>query len=510
MRRTRIQRIKRITTHKVARAAIARKDYKGKRVTVIGFGRSGKACAELLLNMGAKVFVSDSAKCEMKSQKFVLGHESRDNIEFEFGKHTPKILDTDMIIVSPGIPMYLPILLEAKRRNIHVIGELEFASQFIENPIIGVTGTNGKTTTVFLIHEVLKAAGMDTITVGNLGVPLSSVVGKVKPDTIPIVEVSTFQLESINYFRPWIGVLLNINCDHLDRHKSFEEYRNLKLSLFSNQRVDDFAILNFDDNVVRGYSLAKSKVKGISLRSRKLFFSSEGLSSVARGFIHCLLPRTSFGATPTVWVNEDNIFWTNVDDVAQGFSLAQKEKLFSIRDLNLKWRCLLDDYLATIAVAMVLGITKENILKGFHSFRGVPHRLEDIGVIQGVRFINNSMCTNPSSFVKTLCSFNDVSIIPIVGGKQKGADISPIAQALNEKAKYVTLIGESSKNLSKLLKVVRGFSLANSMEEAVKLAFSHASKGDVVLLSPGFASFDWFIDFRDRGEKFKKAVANLR
>ncbi|MDI6839748.1 MAG: UDP-N-acetylmuramoyl-L-alanine--D-glutamate ligase [bacterium] len=443
-------------------------NYKGKRVSVIGFGRSGKACVKLLLDMGVKVFVSELMD-EVSSPSLL---STFPGVEFEFGKHSEKILASDMIIISPGVPLSHPILSKARQIGIPVVGELEFASQFVKNPIIGITGTNGKTTTAFLIHEVLKVAGIDTLMCGNLGVPLSSVIGRDlinQTPTIPvIVEVSTFQLESINSFHPWIGVLLNITPDHLDRHESFKEYRELKLRLFSNQTTKDFAVLNFDD----------PEVRQISVKSQKLFFSA------CRGLIN---------QTPTVWINNGNILW-------------HSDMLFSVSDLNLKWECLLDDYLATIVVAKILDISRDSILNGLQSFKCVPHRLEDIGIVRGVRFINNSMCTNPASFVKTLSSFT-TNLVIIAGGKLKGTDITFIAKSINEKVKHAVLIGESSKELCKLLKVE--YSHANSMDEAVKLAFSHASPGDVVLLSPGFASFDWFTNFRDRGEKFKQAVKAL-
>ncbi|MCK4307073.1 UDP-N-acetylmuramoyl-L-alanine--D-glutamate ligase [candidate division WOR-3 bacterium] len=437
-------------------------NYGGKKVSVMGFGRSGKACANLLLNIGAKVFVSDH------SENTNHEHEPRTRIEFEFGKHSERILDADMIVISPGVSLQHPIILKAKKRNIPVIGELEFASRFIENPIIGITGTNGKTTTAFLIQRMLESAGIDTVLCGNMGIPLSSVIAELKPSTVPILEVSTFQLETVETFRPWIGILLNITPDHLDRHKSFQEYKDLKLKLFSNQTEDDFAVLNFDDPVVRT----------ANTRAQKLFFSCKGNSRTA----------------PTIWVKNGNVFYA-------------QDKLFSINELNFKWECLLPDYLAAILVGKILKLSSSLILEGLNSFTGVPHRLEDIGTIEKVRFINNSMCTNPEAFVSTLHSFKQ-PVILIAGGKEKKVDITPIVQAINEYTKYTVLIGETAPKLSNLLNTQH--CSANTMEEAVSLAYAHASPGDTILLSPGFASFDWFRDFSERGEKFKEAVRKLK
>ncbi|MCK4352728.1 UDP-N-acetylmuramoyl-L-alanine--D-glutamate ligase [candidate division WOR-3 bacterium] len=468
-------------------------NYKGKRVSVIGFGRSGKACVKLLLDRGAKVFVSEIKERNQgiegsRVQEVVRFEEL--GVEFEFGKHSSKILNSGLIIVSPGVSLDLPIIKEARRRGIPVLSELEFATQFIPALMhkcgVGITGTNGKTTTAFLIQEVLKSANKECIVCGNMGVPVSSIVNllvdKSGNSTIPIIEVSTFQLEAIDSFCPHIGILLNITPDHLDRHKNFKEYRDLKFKLFSNQRANDFAILNFDDIEIRKYLFHEEQDK---LKAQKIFFSTQ-----AGSLCH-----------QNVYIKDKDIFW-------------EGEKLFSLNNLNLKWECWLEDGLAAIAVAKILGIPNETILKGFRNFKGVPHRLEDIGVINGVRFINNSMCTNPDSFKRTLLSFKR-RVILITGGKEKGVEITSIVNTIKRKAKHTILIGETSETLAKALKenYTKAFPSARragSMDEAVKIAFKYATKGDTILLSPGFASFDWFQDFKDRGEKFKKAIEKLK
>lgn len=431
------------------------KNYKGKRVSVVGLGRSGRACVKLLLSLGAEVFVSDLSWKDISDLP---------GIEAEFGKHSDRILDADEIILSPGVPLSEPIVSEAYERGIPVMGELEFGSQFIDNPIIGVTGTNGKTTTAYLIHNVLQAAGKNAVVCGNMGIPLASLVQDLSKDKLPIVEVSSFQLETIDSFHPHIGILLNIAQDHLDRYKSFDEYRKTKLRLFSNQTEDDSAVLNLDD----------PGLANLSLRAQTFFFSTE---------------KPAY-----IWVNNGDILWI-------------EEKLCSRRDLHLKCQCLIEDYLAAIAVAKLLDISTDDILLGFRAFKGIPHRLEDVATIRGIRFINNSMCTNPVSFVKTLSSFEE-PVILIAGGKRKGMNINPIVNALKKQTKYTILIGEVSSEIAKSLK--DNYAIAQSMKEAVKLAFFKASTGDIVLLSPGFASFDWFKDFEDRGNQFKQAVKKLQ
>ena len=454
---------------------MVKKNYKGKKVSVIGYGRSGKACANLLLSMGAKIFVSDQA--EHRNPK----PDNRQEIDFEFGKHSERILNTDIIIISPGVSLNQPIILKAREKNIPVIGELEFASRLIDNPMIGITGTNGKTTTAFLIQKILESAGRKAVVCGNMGIPLSSVVEKLSPDTVVVIEVSTFQLETVENFHPWIGILLNITPDHMDRHSSFQEYKNLKLKLFSNQEKDDFAILNFDDSVVRE----------ANTRAKKLFFSCRSNLPIATLYSSCQ------SGTPAIYIKDGNIYWA-------------QDKLFSIKKLNLKWECLLPDYLASILVGKIFELSHSLILKGLNSFTGVPHRLEEVGMVGKVRFINNSMCTNPEAFISTLYSFKSRrgGIILIAGGKEKKVDIIPIAQAINKYTKYTVLIGETSEKLSKLLNVQHNS--AGTMEEAVNIAYARANSEDVVLLSPGFASFDWFRDFSERGEKFKEAVRKLK
>ncbi|MBI4722008.1 MAG: hypothetical protein HY769_03260 [Candidatus Stahlbacteria bacterium] len=499
-----------------------------KRVSVIGFGRSGKACVELLVKMGANVFVSEIDKRLSVSGNWLSQTENRpSNPDFEFGKHSDRIYEAGLIVISPGISMQHPVVREAKKRGIPVIGEIELGYRLsvigCRKPntadrrpqIIGVTGTNGKTTTCYLIQHLLESSGINAIACGNMGLPMSSVVSSNKSETL-VVEISTFQLESIESFRPFIGVLLNITPDHLDRHKDFAEYRDLKFRMFSNQLPDDFAVLNFDDPAIRNqisnpksqttgqgtccypctgtksqipnsksqipnnrsgdlllpvYPNSKSQIP--KLRSQKLFFS---LSEPA-----------------TVWLKEGDIFYG-------------ENKLCSIRELNIEWDCLLQNYLASIVVGKILKLSDSQIVNGLRTFKGVPHRLEEVGMINGIRFVNNSMCTNPAAFASTLNSCK-TPVILIVGGKKKNVDITPIVETINNKARYVVLIGETSEELNKLVKVNR--SIASSMDEAVVIAYNEASEGDKVLLLPGFASFDWFKDFSDRGNKFKDAVNRL-
>lgn len=431
-----------------------------KRVSVVGLKRSGSAAVSLLKKRGAFVFGSDTDR--------TLDVSSLD-IPHELGKNSQRILDSNLIVISPGVSLQHPVLIEAKNRGIPVIGELELASWFVHSPIIAVTGTNGKTTTCLLIDSITKTASMDSVVAGNIypGTPISAVVDKISPQTVVIVEVSSFQLETIEKFRPHVAVVLNITPDHLDRHLSMEEYKKMKARIFENQEETDFAILNFkDENVREIYNGARSKA---------VYFS---ISNDREADVYA----------------EDGIIWYG------------GKRLFPVPTIDIP----LEDILAGIAVSKILGISNRLIKKGLLSFKGAPHRMENIGEINGRTFINNSMCTNPSSFVKSLDVLREKPIL-VMGGKSKKIDIEPILEAIAEKVKFCVVMGEVSDVIIKGLEKRRhpDFYCARNMQDAVQKAYSLSTPGDVIFLSPGFASFDMFKDFEERGNAFKKEVRNL-
>jgi len=431
-----------------------------RRVSVVGLKRSGSAAVSLLKKKGAFVFGSDIDK--------TIDISSLD-IPLELGKNSQRILDADLVVVSPGISLQHSVLIEAKKRGIPVVGELELASWFIHSPIIAVTGTNGKTTTCLLIDNIMRTASLDSVVAGNIypGLPLSLVVDKISRETVVIVEVSSFQLETIEKFRPHIAVLLNITPDHLDRHPSMEEYKKIKTRIFKNQEKTDFAVLNFDDeNVKEVFNAAESKAVYFSISESK----------------------------KVKVYTKDGFIWFG------------KEQLFPIPKMDLP----LEDILAGIAVSKIHGIRNESIEEGLLSFTGAPHRMENIGDINGRTFINNSMCTNPSSFVKSLNVLKKRPIL-IMGGKSKKVDIEPILDAIIKKVKSCVVMGEVSNLIIRSLKEkdYLNFYFAQDMADAIQRAYSVSSPGDVVFLSPGFASFDMFKDFQERGDVFKKEVKNL-
>jgi UDP-N-acetylmuramoylalanine--D-glutamate ligase len=448
-------------------------DVEGKKISVVGLGRSGIEATRLLARKKARVFVSDSKK---KAELKEAAAELEDlGVKAEYGLHSDKILDSEVIVVSPGVRSDLPVLLKAAAKGIAVISEVELAYSFLSCKIIAVTGTNGKTTTAALIHHILDGAGVRSDMGGNMapGTPLSALVGK-KLD-FAVVEVSTFQLERIREFRPHVGVLTNIAPDHLDRHASFESYKRLKARLFSNQGPEDFAVLNSDDEDVM--SLA-----GL-LAARRVVFS---------------LRRV---ADDGVWVEGREI----------QFRLhGETGRICSTSEVRLRGEFNLENSLAASAACILVGVEKEAVHRGLSSFEGVVHRLERVGEIDGVVFVNNSMCTNPTAAFRSLTAFAGPLVI-IMGGKDKGFETKLMVEALARRAKQVVLIGEASARLASELaeEGYERYERAESMSDAVKKAYAKAEKGDTVLLSPGFASFDMFKNFEERGDAFKKAYREL-
>ncbi len=446
-------------------------DVKGKKVAVIGLGRSGVAAVELLCSKGATVVGSDLKRRE----DLILSRLEDKGVQMELGANPLSLLDSDLIVVSPGVPPWAPILREADRRGHEVVAEIELASWFLRGELVGVTGTNGKTTTVALLSEILKAAGRQVLTGGNIhpGTPLSELACSSTQDHVVVCEVSTFQLERVKTFRPKIGVLLNVSPDHLDRHKSFENYLSLKGKLFANQQSEDFAVLNREDPWVLNVTE--------SIPAQRVYFSrAEVLSDGA-------------------WLEDGAVFSSEYGSVCRE------------SELTLRGGYWLEDVLASVAVAAVLGVERGAVRDALKGFRGVVHRMEDVDVLKGVRFVNNSMCTNPASFTSSLDSFREPLIL-ICGGKEKGTESEEIVKGIKARGKAGILIGESGKRIEELLRR-GGYSeveRAETMEEAVREAFRRAAPGDVVLLSPGFASFDMFRDFAHRGEEFKNAVRRLR
>ncbi|MCK4422287.1 UDP-N-acetylmuramoyl-L-alanine--D-glutamate ligase [candidate division WOR-3 bacterium] len=427
-------------------------------IGVVGYGRSGKAVAGLIERQGEVPFISER-------------NENISDIPYpsELGGHTEKLLEMDIIIVSPGIPLNLPILQEAQRVGISVMGELEFASRYLKGTIVAITGTNGKTTTAALIEHILSESKRfkKVFLGGNIlpGTPLSDLVEGSDQTSITVIEVSSFQLERIIDFHPNIAVITNISEDHLDRYNTFADYRNAKLKIFKNQTESDYSILNGED----------VSLQNLDIPSHSLYFS----------------------------MKEKADMWFNGKMIRD----RENKAVFSPDDLFLPEEIFIKNGMAATLVVSLLGLEGDEVREGIRSFKGVEHRMEWVINRNGLQIINNSMCTNPTAFLMSLKAFPDSCVI--VGGRMKVFDITPIIKAIHKWAREVVLLGESSDFISRELQK-EGFDryrITSSMMDAVMITKDYGNKR--IILSPGGASFDLYKDFTERGKAFKEAVRRI-
>ena len=447
-------------------------ELKNKKVLVVGLGRSGAASAIFLQDHGARVIVSDS-KSEAQLERDVPALLDR-GISIETGQHGERTFrDQDLIVVSPGVPSDQPQLQHARSLGIPVIGEVELAFRFLQGKVLAITGSNGKTTTTTLVGEILSKSGRKTLVGGNIGTPVISLAGKSTAEALVVLEISSFQLESIQQFRPSIAAILNITPDHLDRHHTFEAYVNAKLRIFENQTADDFAVLNADDPVCVGL---KDKIK-----STLLWFSRK--RQVENG----------------AFLRGDEIIFRRG---------GQEQQILTRGDIQLKGEHNLENVLAAVAVTMVAGCKPEQVQQAVKEFRAVEHRLELVGSVNGVAFYNDSKATNVDATVKALESFAG-NIHIILGGKDKGSDYTVLKPLLRERVKRVYVIGAAAEKIAGQVQGAAELVRSGTLDRAVRQAFDAAKPGDTVLLAPACASFDQFENYEQRGRVFKELVHSL-
>lgn len=449
-----------------------RERIKGRRVGIIGMARSGMAAAKLVQRMGGIPFVSDvKPEKQLKNRSDDL---KTSGIDFETGGHTERLLNSDFVILSPGIPRETEIVKRISETGIPIFSEIELASWFCRGRIIAVTGSNGKTTTTSLTGAILSAAGVDNVVCGNIGQPFSDMVADVSDRGYAVVEVSNFQLELIEEFAPHIGMILNITPDHLDRYENFEGYKKAKYRITENQEASDFLILNADDPVIER--------NNIETKAQKIHFST------SRN-----LPAGVFKRGKTL----------------VGFVRGKEQHIIDIDQIRIPGPHNLQNAAAASLAAMYIGIESGSIAETLRKFPGVEHRLEDAGTIAGIRFVNDSKATNVDSVCYALRSF-DVPVCLIAGGRDKGGDFEPIVRFGKNKIKEIILIGEAREKMFNVLGRAFPVQFADSMAEAVRKAFASASPGEIVLLSPACASFDMYDDFEHRGRDFKETVSSLK
>jgi len=444
-------------------------DVERKRVVVVGGGRSGKAAAALLVSKGAHVVLSDTAQSLDGSEDLrALG------VAIELGPHrADTFTGADLIVASPGVPLDQEALVAARRAGVPVIGEIELASRWLSGRVIAITGTKGKSTTTTLAARMLTEAGFDVTAGGNLGTALSAQVPLSRPSSLHVVEVSSFQLEATETFRPWIAVLLNLADDHLDRHGTLEAYGRAKARVFANQTPADWAVVNADDPAA--LALARGA------RARRFDFGvsaavQEGVS-VAGGNI---VRRTAVGATP----------------------------LLPLTAVRLPGKHLLSDVLAAAAVGSVAGVPPAAMRRAVETFHGLEHALERVAEINGIRFVNDSKATNVVSARRAIESF-DRGIVAIMGGRFKGGNLGELRDSVASRVDAIVAIGEATPLIHTALSDVVAIHDAASMADAVRTAFGLARAGGVVLLAPACASFDMFHDYAERGRVFRDEVKKL-
>jgi UDP-N-acetylmuramoylalanine--D-glutamate ligase len=450
-------------------------DLKNKKVLVVGLGKSGLSAALFLRRRGAQVTVSDVRSAEQLAKEIPALIEA--GIMVESGGHgLLTFRRQDLIVVSPGVPLNTPELVQAKNLGLPVIGELELAARFLQGKMLAVTGSNGKTTTTTLLGEILSSAGLPTLVGGNIGLPVVELIDPSTPDSWSVLEVSSFQLETTVEFHPAIAVILNITPDHLDRHGSFESYAAAKERIFAAQTPEDCLVLNAD-NVRAAQSAARSA-------ARVYLFSVE--HAVAQG----------------AWLDSGEVVYRAAPD-------AQTEWIMPLKGITLKGAHNIENVLAAVVAARLAGVSAEAIRRAVESFQAVEHRLEFVATRHGVQYYNDSKATNVDATAKAIAAFSG-GIHLILGGKDKGSDYTELSDLLRERVAAVYTIGAAAAKIESHLRGVISLHSCETLEKAIRVAADAARSGEVVLLAPACSSFDQFENYEQRGRVFKQLVKELR
>ncbi len=445
------------------------------RVTVIGSGVSGIEAARLCVEDGSRVLLSDATASSIVEER-VCNAGLFDQITFEGDAHTDAIYNCDLVVVSPGVPKTAPVFAECEKRGIKIIGEVELGFQQSNAKFVAITGSAGKSTTVSLIDAVLKSAKRETVLCGNIGTPVSAVAQKLSSDGIAVVEVSSFQLETIETFAPEVAVILNLAPNHLDRHTSIEEYYGAKFEIAKNMS-DGTIILNGEQEELVRFGIDQRE------RNRVLFFGKavDGFDSFVEE--NGLLTLLKTDGSTVEYGSLDNLQLT-----------GDHNRLNAV---------------VAGAVCSQLGVKSDEFSRGLLEFNGLAHRMEKIITHENITYINDSKATTPESMAAALTSFEDQSVLLIAGGKDKGGDFNAIIDLVSSKCKKVLLIGDASETIYEAWKSSVNMMNAETLNNALTIAKDCAGSGDTVILSPGCASFDQFKSFVDRGDQFKQMVKEL-
>lgn len=447
-------------------------EIRGKKISIIGAVRSGIGAAKLAKKLGAIPFVSDSSPKEKLFNSISVF--SAEGIDFEYGAHSEKVFDCDIMITSPGVPSNSPVLTQAREKGIKVVSEVEFASWFCRGSIISISGTNGKTTTTALMNYTLNESGIKCYAAGNIGDAFSEIALDVKEGEFVALETSSFQLDFTDRFQPRFSMMLNITPDHLDRYNnSFDEYISSKMKIHANQNEDNFFIYNADDPNIK-QNIKNSKVQ-------KLAFSMK--SEIPAGAFY----------------REGKVFFAWFGKVSE---------IFSASDLFIKGEHNIANALPVLIIAKLLNVPNQKIRNAFSSFKGVEHRIEFVRELNGVEYYNDSKATNIDSVVVALKSFNKPLFL-ILGGKDKGNNYDDIKDLIKQHVKKIYAIGVSAQKVFDFFHTIVEVEKKESLEACVNAAHIEAKSGEVLLLSPACASFDMFENYEHRGKVFKETVNKL-
>ena len=451
-------------------------DVAGKKVLVVGAARSGIACARFLITRGATVALNDAQPLEKWSADALA--LKGEGVGCFAGELPGWLLDQlDLVVISPGVPAKAIPLRYAERAGAEVIGEVELASRYLKGRIVAITGSNGKTTTTALVAELLKDAGVPTLVGGNIGTPLISLVESSRDDGWTVVEMSSFQLETIREFHPTVAIVLNVTPNHMDRYETFTDYAAAKHRIFMNQAPGDVAILNADDEIVSSWAKGlRAHVTGFSVKRQLdegLFLRGREIVSRANGVERVLL-------------------------------VSDEMKLRGLHNV--------ENVLAAVAAGLACGAPPDSMRETIRGFDPVEHRLEFVAEVAGVKFYNDSKATSVDATVKALEAFAEEAgkVVLILGGRGKKAPYAPLASLVRERVRKLILVGEDAETIKRELGEFAPSEHAADMSEAVTLSFRAAEAGDTVLLAPACASFDMFASFEERGRVFKDAVQSLK
>jgi UDP-N-acetylmuramoylalanine--D-glutamate ligase len=461
---------------------------KDKNIVVVGLGRTGLAAARFLHQKGARVLVADTADETQLGDS--VGTLRKMGVALELGPHRiTSFQNADLMVVSPGVSHTIEPIAQARVRGVPLMSEVELASRFIKEPIVAVTGTNGKTTTTALLGQMLKNSSISVFVGGNIGNPLIEYVGSGQKMQVVVAEISSFQLDTIERFRPKVSVLLNITADHLDRYPDFKAYADSKIRVFRNQQADDVAVLNGSDPLIR----AKTQ----KIKSQRLFFpalEADEQGAVLNG--------------KRIILNLDKL--KGIQSEFQNLkSKIQNQVHLDISKIRLRGRHNFENACAASLAALASGATLEGIQKTLDHFKGLAHRLEPVATVNGVRYYNDSKATNVDGVLRALDSFSK-PVLLLMGGRDKGSNFSVLQDRIGTHAKELIVMGEAAEAIRSALGQLLPTKVAASMQDAVTTAFEDADPEDVVLFSPGCASFDWYSNYAERGDDFRRAVEEIK